>query len=166
MHNLKEITKAFFQKLNSKLHIIIVFACLSLFSACKNDDNTPQTDCGCVSESIGFLPPTSSGFLTGKLFFKNSSRENAYNDKKYWIVFDEEGCVNCIHNLIICNDDLLDKITDISVIDAGDIIGSVDELSTAIDVSFSGELKVICNRIVAPGDYTYNNFKLTKIEKL
>ena len=46
-----------------------------------------------------------------------------------------------------------------------DIIGSINELEDALDVKFSGDLKVICNPIFAPGDYTYENIILTSIEQ-
>lgn len=153
-------------KKNSQKRRQIIFCLLiftTLFCSCKSDDETPP-DCGCDSETRTTIPESAN--LIGKLFFKNDSNENNYNNQKYWIVYIEENCVNCVHNLIICNDNFLNTISNIPTLsNINDIIGSVNELEGAIDVKFSGDLKVICNPIFAPADYTYENITLTSIEQ-
>jgi hypothetical protein len=132
------------------------------FYSCKDDDAPPN--CGCDSVTKITIPESAN--LTGKLFFKNDSNGNNYNNQKYWIVYIEENCVNCVHNLIICNDDFLNSISNIPTLSSiNDIIGSVNELDGAIDVKFSGDLKIICNPIFAPADYSYDNITLTSIEQ-
>ncbi|PJA05491.1 MAG: hypothetical protein COX71_06445 [Flavobacteriales bacterium CG_4_10_14_0_2_um_filter_35_18] len=102
----------------------------------------------------------------GSCFFKNDSKGNHYNNQKYWIVYFDEDCGNCVHNLIICDESMLDVVSNISTLtNVSDIIGSVNELKNAIDIKFSGKLKSICNPIYAPADYTYEYIVLTSIEQ-
>lgn len=126
---------------------------------CK-DRNEAKINCGCDSNITRKISST------GKLFYKNTSNGNNFNNRKYWIVFNETNCGNCMHNLIICNESLLNTITNIpSLSNVKDIIGSMNEISNAIDVTFTGDLKTICNPFTVPADYTYDNITITQIQK-
>ena len=130
-------------------------------SNCKdrnNDDFKP--DCGCNSDTKRTVS------YSGKLFYKNTSNGNNFNNHKYWIVANQTNCGNCIHSFIICNESLLNSISNIPTLNnVNDIIGSMNEIDDAIDVNFSGELKSICDPFTVPADYTYDNITLTQIQK-
>lgn len=144
-----------------KLITNLLFGYFLLFSSC-NKNVTPQ-DCDCNSIVTSTIPESSA--LTGKLFYKNSSTNNNFYNHKYWIVYVQPNCINCIHSLIVCNEDILAKFNNIpSLYNIGDIIGSPNDLESALDVKFAGNLKKICNPIFHPADYTYENIILTKIE--
>ena len=154
------------KNLQNRIRVVFVIICCSVialfFYGCKNDDTPPN--CGCESETQATIPKSAN--LIGKLFFKNDSTENNYNNQKYWIVYFEEDCGNCVHNLIICDESMLDVVSNISTLtNVSDIIVSVNELKNAIDIKFSGKLKSICNPIYAPADYTYEYIVLTSIEQ-
>ncbi|CAA0209597.1 hypothetical protein V2647_12880 [Tenacibaculum maritimum] len=134
---------------------------ITLFNSCNNDNSPPS--CGCEYETQRTIPESAN--LVGKLFYKNNSNGNNFNNQQYWIVYVEQNCENCVHNLIICNNEILSSIPNIPTLtNINDIIGNINELESAIDVKFSGDLKIVCNPIFAPGDYTYNNIKLASIE--
>ncbi len=143
---------------------LLCFSLLLILNNCKNREEEPKTpDCGCNSKVIGSIPESAN--LKGKLFFKNNSSGGNYNNKKYWIVYAGANCGNCIHNMIICNDNILSDINNIpSLNNVNDIIGSMNEITGGIEVKFSGELKKICEPIFSPADYTYENITLTKIQ--
>ncbi len=137
------------------------FAFLITFISCKSDD-TP-TDCGCNSEITNTISKNTG--LIGKLFYKNSNTGNNYNNHKYWIVYVEQNCANCVHSMIICNENLLSNISNIPELDKGAIFNNINDLNDALDVRFSGHLKKICNPIYHPADYTYENITLTNMEQ-
>lgn len=154
------------KSLTNRIKVALTVLCylgLTLFiDGCK-DDNTPP-NCGCESETRTTIPESAN--LVGKLFYKNDSNGNNFNNQEYWLVYIEKNCENCVHSLIICNSELLNSIPNIPTLsNVNDIIGSVNELKNALDVKFSGDLKVICNPIYALGDYTYENIILTSIER-
>lgn len=154
------------KNLQNRIQVSFTIVCYSViilfFNGCKNDNTL--ANCGCESETRTTIPKSAN--LVGKLFFKNDSTENNYNNQKYWIVYFEEDCGNCVHNLIICDESILDVVSNIPTLtNVSDIIGSVNELKDAIDIKFSGQLKSICNPIYAPADYTYENIVLTSIEQ-
>ena len=137
------------------------FSLFLILISCKSDD-TP-TDCGCHSEIINTISENTG--LIGKLFYKNSNTGNNYNNYKYWIVYVEQNCTNCIHSMIVCNENILSNINNIPELNKGAIFNSITELDDALDVQFSGHLKEICNPIFHPADYTYENITLTNIEQ-
>jgi len=155
--------KYFTKRIQTTSTVICYFAfILFLIISCKNKANI-HPNCGCESETSTTIPNTEN--LVGKLFFKNDTVGNNFNNQKYWIVYVDKNCVNCVHNLIVCNEEFLSPINHIPTLKhVNDIIGNVSEIENGIDVKFSGELKFICNPIFAPGDYTYENIILTSIE--
>ncbi|MGB8705514.1 MAG: hypothetical protein WCD31_10835 [Gillisia sp.] len=156
--------KEFLNRIKLSFKIICYSGIVIFFGSCNNDDVSTTPDCGCESETLVTNPETAN--LSGKLFYKNDSSGNNFNNKKYWIVYIEDNCANCIHSLIVCNENILDSIPNIPTFtNINDIIGSANELNKAIDIKFSGELKTICNPIFAPADYTYNNITLISIEQ-
>ena len=143
-----------------KLKFLLYFWILILLYSCSSDDHSP--DCGCKAETRSSIPESAP--LTGKLFYKNTPDDPYYN-KKYWLVYIEEDCSNCVHSMIVCNEDLLSKLPEIpsfSNINVG--IMFEPDLEDALDVEFSGELKSACDKIISLGDYTYENFIINTIQ--
>jgi hypothetical protein len=135
----------------------LFFFTLLIFGSCNKEG--ASADCGCNSEII----TTISNQLTGKLFYKNNSNNDNYKNRKYWIIYKEQ---NFFHNMIICNEDFLSKIDNIPILDnVPDIPYSINQLENAMDVSFTGQLKTICDPIFHPASLTYENITLTKIEQ-
>ena len=79
---------------------------------------------------------------------------DTYYNNTFWIVYQEENCSNCIHSMIVCNEDLIKNK-----------FGNVLNNNEIIQVKFSGHLKEICKKTFAPADYTYQRIILTSIEK-
>lgn len=135
----------------------LFFFTILTFSSCNKEEN--PTDCGCNSE----IRTTISNQLTGKLFYKNNSNDDNYNNRKYWIIYTEQ---NFFHNMIICNEDLLLNIANIPTLnEVPDRVYSINQLENAMDINFTGQLKTICNPIFHPANYTYEKITLTNIEQ-
>ena len=126
-------------------NITFILSLLLIIFSCKNDDDTlSEQTCGCESETIVTISETAE--LNGKLFYKNDTLGNNFNNQKFWIVYIENNCSNCIHSLIVCNENILSSIANIPTFtNINDIIGSSNELNNAIDIQFSGKLKTINN---------------------
>jgi len=126
---------------------------LTLIS-CKNNDDTPP-DCGCGSETRTTIPESAN--LVGRIVFKtqNYSTDTYYNNH-YWITYIEKTCSNCIHRMIICNEDILgNDFVDLLNLPQGEYV----------EVNFSGFLKEICQKRFAPADVTFERIILTSIER-
>ena len=153
-------------KQNAKKVKLLFYFLLIFFatSNCRSKDNEEEPlYCGCNSLVINTIPESAN--LVGKLFYKNDNIGNNYYNHKYWIVYVEPNCINCVHSMIICNKDILKNINNIpSLNPVSDIISSMNEVNGGLDVKFSGQLKKICNPINRPADYTYENITLTKIQ--
>ena len=131
------------------------FLLISLFiSSCSSGNETPLPDCGCESKTLATIPESSD--LVGELFYKtqtNNPMDTYYNDK-YWIVYQQPNCSNCISSMIVCNEDFIENI-----------LWDLKNENYSVEVQFSGHLKEICEKTFAPGDYTYQRITLTKIQK-
>lgn len=143
------------RKLSNRLKVAFtVICCIGfsiLFNGCK--DETPP-DCGCESETRTTIPESVS--LIGQIGYKAQIDPlDVYKNNTFWIGFTEKNCSNCIHHMIVCNEDILGNEFD-------DIIISGE----AVDVKFSGNLKKICELPNAwLADETFELITLTSIER-
>lgn len=144
-------------KNNSKSIKKIFILCFSLtllistFSCNKNDDNPT---CGCNSDIRATIPESAN--LIGQLVYKRQldQNDNFYNNK-FWITYVEPDCNNCVHHMIVCNENFLSSFNDVKELPNGQ----------SISVQFSGHLKETCTKIFSPADYTYEHITLTNIER-
>ncbi len=90
------------------------------------------------------------GIITYKI--QLDPQDNYYNNK-FWITYTEQNCGNCIHYMIVCNENVLPQ----EVINLKNTGGN-------LTVRFAGSLKTICQKIFSPADYTYENITLTQIQ--
>jgi len=134
----------------SKLFLLFVFFILT---NCKNNDEDLQIEkCGCNSVVTKKIPESAN--LIGEIKFKTQLDPNdTYYNNKFWITYVEANCVNCVHHMIVCNENILPQE-----------ILKLKNSSKTISVKFSGDLKEICEKIFAPADYTYENITLTTIQ--
>ncbi len=112
------------------------------------------TSCGCsspVSKEIPELTP-----LIGVVKYKRQKDPlDTYYNNKYWITYVEQNCVNCVHAMIVCNEDIM--------IGFEDLINS----DMSVSIRFSGQIKKACMHPFAwLADYTYDDITITKIERL
>ena len=144
MKNLKNRTKVALT--------VLCYLGLTLFIySCKNDDTPPN--CGCESETRTTIPESAN--LIGRIAYKTQidPLDNYYNNT-FWIGYTEQNCSNCIHKMIVCNEDILGNEFD-------DIIESGEN----VEVKFSGDLKVICEKKFDLADITYERITLISIER-
>lgn len=123
-----------------------------LFNDCKDDETPP--DCGCESETRTTIPESVN--LIGQIGYKTQIDPlDVYKNNTFWIGFTEKNCSNCIHHMIVCNEDILGNEFD-------DIIISGE----AVEVKFSGNLKKMCELPNAwLADETFEHITLTSIER-
>lgn len=136
-------TKASPAKQIKKVITIIFFLLIALTSNhCKDNTEEPTPDCGCESAILNTIPESTNlvGVITYKI--KLDTQDNYYNNK-FWITYAEQNCGNCVHHMVVCNEDLLPQ----EVINLKNTGGS-------LSVKFSGQLKNICEKIFSPADYT------------
>ena len=144
------------KKLNNRMKVAYtVICCLGftiLFNGCKDDDTPP--DCGCESETRTTIPESVN--LIGQIAYKTQiNPQDDYYSNTFWIGYTEQNCSNCIHHMIVCNEDFLGNEFD-DIIVSGEVV----------EVKFSGNLKKICELPVAfLADETFENIKLTSIER-
>ena len=138
--NKKNLIKAIFY---------VSIALFLLLISCKEEQ---LPDCGCNSETIKVIPETSK--LNGQISFKKHSNSNdTYYTNKYWIGYIEPSCSNCIHHMIVCNENLIP-----------DNIKTLIHTNGTVYIKFSGNLKEICKKTFDIADVTYHRITLTKIE--
>ncbi|MEN8857749.1 MAG: hypothetical protein ABF260_06755 [Flavobacteriaceae bacterium] len=133
--------------------IVLCYLGLTLFlNSCKEDDTPPN--CGCESETRTTIPESAN--LIGEMYYKTQSNDpmDTYYNNYFWIVYTEENCVNCVHSMIVCNEEIMNNQFE-----------SIKETGEIIEVKFSGHLKEICEKTFAPADYTYERITLTSIER-
>jgi hypothetical protein len=153
------------KNLTNRTKIVLTVLCylglkLSIYS-CKDDDTPPN--CGCESETRTTIPESAN--LVGKLFYKDNVDGTNYYDHHYWIIYIEENCTNCVHHMMVCNEDMLSEISNIPVFnDVGDS-SDHHHYENGLGIKFSGDLKIICQDVIAPGDYTQERITLTSIEQ-
>ena len=131
---------------------LLIFSIL-LITNCKDRNEDVKSDCGCNSNVTHSIPESAN--LVGNIFYKTqlNPQDNYYNNT-FWVSYTEPNCINCVHNMIICNEDLLSQ----------EII-NLKNTGESLSVKFAGDLKTICQKTFAPADYTYENITLTKIQK-
>lgn len=134
--------------------MVLCYIGLTLFmNSCKNDDTPPN--CGCESETRTTIPESAN--LVGEMYYKTQSNDpmDTYYNNYFWIVYTEENCINCVHSMIVCNEEIMNNKFE-----------SIKETGEVVEVKFSGELKDMCTLPVAfPADYTYERITLTSIEQ-
>lgn len=144
------------KNLTNRTKVALTFLCylgLTLFmNSCNDDDTTPN--CGCESETRTTIPESAN--LVGELYYKIQSNDpmDTYYNNYFWIVYIEENCINCIHSMIVCNEEIMNNQFE-----------NIKETGEIIEVKFSGHLKEICEKTFAPADYTYERITLTSIEQ-
>lgn len=120
-------------------------------NSCKDEDTPPS--CGCESETRTTIPESAN--LIGRIAYKTQidPLDNYYNNT-FWIGYTEQNCSNCIHKMIVCNEDIL-----------GNEFEDIIESGENVEVKFSGHLKVICEKKFDLADFTYERITLTSIER-
>ena len=85
---------------------------ISTISCNKNDDNLT---CGCNSDIRATIPESAN--LIGQLVYKRQldPNDNFYNNK-FWLTYVEPDCTNCIHHMIVCNENFLSGNTRLSTL--------------------------------------------------
>lgn len=135
----------------SRFKAVLCLFSILIWSSCKKNS---APNCGCdaatrttIQESANFI---------GTIYFSGPQTpiaNAAFFQNKYFIVFSERDCVNCVHTMIVCNEAILpQKVLELKL------------SNQSLQVKFAGNLKPFCTKIVAPGDYTYEDIVLTKIE--
>lgn len=140
-------------KLKVLFKLICCFVVTLIINSCYNSDTTP--DCGCESETLRTIPKSAN--LIGRIVYKTQidPNDNYYNDY-FWITYIEQNCFNCIHHMIICNEEILGSNFN-DLFDLGEV--------EFIEVKFSGHLKEICIKKIDIADVTYERIVLTSIER-
>lgn len=112
-----------------------------------------STSCGCSSTVWKVVPELTP--LYGLVKFKRQQNPfDSYYNNRYWITYTEPNCVNCIHTLIVCNDEIMVGFEHLLDSESSDTI------------RFAGQLRKVCMYPYASlADYTYDQITLTKIEK-
>ncbi len=133
----------------------IFFYCLIfstfLFISCR-DKVVP--DCGCESEIV-YVIPDSAGLIGTISYKKQLDPNDDFYNNKFWIGYVEQNCSNCVHVMIVCNEEMLSDFNDLLNLPPGELV----------TVKFSGRLKKTCKKTFHPADHTYNHIILTKIER-
>lgn len=121
-----------------------------LLLGCEKDI---RKDCGCDAPVTATI--TESASLIGDVGYNAEAIQgyNSYKDK-FMISYTEINCGNCVHTMIVCNEDVLPSA----------VLALRNDPTRQLSVTFAGHLKPVCNKIFAPGDYTYEKIILTKIE--
>ena len=142
---------------------IMVFTML-IFNSCKDDNNNLDYDCGCNSETLDTVPSDNISEVpdeeqsSGLLFYKTSEKiDGFYDDEQYnnrfWVFRGVEGCHNCQHHFIICNEEMI-----------GAEFDYLKNTNDSTEVLFTGDLKTLCTLRPVLGDYFYAEINLTSIE--
>jgi len=133
----------------TKTIFYLSFALFLTFISCK-EGTLP--DCGCNSETITTIPE--NPITIGQISFKKQIDVNdIYYTEKYWIGFVEPNCSNCIHHMIVCNENFIPNE-----------IKTLINSNRILNIKFSGYLKDICEKKFDLADVTYQRITLTKIE--
>lgn len=137
-------------KLNFNLFLVVSYIIIFTVNGCK--DNEPK--CGCDSETTKII--SESECLIGEISYKRQLNVNDnYFNNKYWIGYTEPNCSDCIHIMIVCNEEMLTEFGDLLNLPVGE----------SVTVKFSGKLKDVCEKPFSPANYTYEHIVLTKIER-
>ncbi|MCU0420675.1 MAG: hypothetical protein MUC38_13560 [Cyclobacteriaceae bacterium] len=132
--------------------LLSVLVSLSLILSCDREKNE-EKDCGCVSPTTGTIPESAN--LIGQIGYKVQLDPNdTYYNDKFWIGYTKPDCNNCIHHMIVCNEEILDDFQNLK-----------NPPYENVQVRFSGHLKELCERTFHPADETFDHIILTSIEK-
>ncbi len=131
---------------------IMLIGIVLMGSGCEKD--TPP-DCGCESVTVRIIPESAN--LVGNMYYKTQSSDpmDTYYNNYFWIVYTDKSCINCVHSMIVCNEEIMNNQFE-SIKGTGEIV----------EVKFSGHVKEICEKTFAPADYTYERIVITSIERL
>ena len=130
------------------LPIVILLFIISLFSIYSCKKNSPP-DCGCDAPTSITIPESDN--IIGTIEYNKYYNDVNYKNK-FTIIYIGKNCINCVHTMFICNEGILPQ----QVLD-------LKFNHQSLQVKFAGDLKPNCEKITAPGDYTYENIYLTKI---
>jgi hypothetical protein len=120
-------------------------------SSCKKNN---QPECGCDAPIRTTITETQN--LVGKIGYNDQAIQGHDSYKnKYVIVYIEVNCSNCIHYMIVCNENML----------TSEMLALKNSPSISLNVNFAGHLRPICDKIIGPGDETHEFITLTKITK-
>ena len=130
---------------------ILFFVTVLLLQACDSDNE--KSKCGCESDVVTAIPESAN--LVGEIGYKIQldPNDNYYNNA-FWIGYTEPDCGNCIHHMIVCNEDML-----------GDFQYLKNNPYDRVQVKFSGKLKELCEKNFHPADETFDHIVLIKIER-
>lgn len=109
--------------------------------------------CGCNSPVWSEIPDSNP--LLGTVRYKRQLDPlDIYYNNRYWITYVEPYCINCVHSMVVCNEDMMVEFENLRDSGASDTI------------RFAGQLQRLCMHPFAwPADYTWDQITLTKIEK-
>lgn len=133
---------------------VLCYLGLTVFiNSCKDKDDDTPPNCGCESETRTTIPESAN--LIGTIGYKTQIHplDNYYNNT-FWIGYTEQNCSNCMHKMIVCNEDIL-----------GNEFDDIIESGESVEVKFSGHLKIICEKKFDLADITYERITLTSIER-
>jgi len=128
----------------------ILLLCLLFLDCCHKD---VKKDCGCDSKIVATIPDSAN--LVGQISYKRQldPNDNYYNNE-FWIGYTEPNCGNCIHHMIVCNDEVLSDFQYLK-----------DSTYATASIKFSGYLKNVCVKNFHPADETFQHIILSKAEK-
>lgn len=132
---------------------LFIITIVTILSTNNSGCHKPNTDCGCDAPTRTTIPSSTS--LIGTIRYSSQNVPNGYIFKnKFFITYIEANCVNCVHYMIVCNEDILPPT----------VLGLKNDTTQQKTIKFAGNLKLTCDKLYAPADYTYENIFLTKIE--
>jgi hypothetical protein len=130
--------------------ILFTITTISGFNCKKNN----LSDCGCNAPIRATI--TESQNLIGKIGFNDQPIQGYDSYKnKFIIVYTESNCTNCIHHMVVCNEDIL----------TNEMLLLRNNPSATLNVVFAGQLKPVCDKLWGTGDETNEFITLTKITK-
>ncbi len=144
--------KPFYMKSVFAIIILSFVGLVFINASCKK--NQVPNDCGCNAPIRTTI--TESQNLIGKIAFNDQPIQGYDSYKnKFIIVYIEPNCSNCIHHMVVCNEDIL----------SSEMLLLKNNSSASLNVKFAGDLKPICDKLIGTGDETNEFITLTKITK-
>lgn len=141
-------------RIKAALAVLYCFGIALFLNGCSNNVTPP--DCGCESETRTTIPESAK--WVGRLEFKSNDSVDPYYTDHYWITVTDWNCSGCVVvHLIICNDEILEsQFEDVVNLPEGEFV----------EVIFSGDLKELCQKKNDIALISYQQIKLTSIERL
>lgn len=123
---------------------LIIISSIVFFLGCSEEKAAP--DCGCEAKTTDTIPESES--LTGAIYYKTQQDPNdTYYNNRFWINLEYDAGV---HFLIVCNEEMVSNL-------------GLDKNST-YTVTFTGNLKELCEKTGHTANDNYDHIVLTKIE--